>query len=91
MNFKETHPRISLNTGKDLSSATNPEIHYEKPDGTTGEWTAVISGQNVEYQIKDTDLDQSGRWIFQAAVAFGSSVQKGTIITVVINNPIKTT
>lgn len=92
MSFTETEPLISLDTGKDLSTATNPEIHYKKPvSGDTGEWTATISGQNVEYQATDGDLDESGTWQFQAVVDFGSSTQKGSIYKATIVQPIKTT
>lgn len=92
MSFRESEPKISLDTGKDLSTATNPEIHFKKPvSGDTGEWAAVISGNNVEYQTTDGDLDEQGTWQFQAVVDFGSATQKGKIVKIVINEPIKTT
>lgn len=92
MSFKETEPLISLDTGKDLSTATNPEIHYRKPvSGDTGEWTATISGENLQYQTTDGDLDENGTWAFQAVVDFGSATQKGSIFKTKIEVPIKTT
>lgn len=91
MSFKQTEPLISLDTGKDLSTASNPEIHFQKPGGSTGEWAATISGQNVQYQTTDGDLDESGTWQFQAVVDFGSATQKGAIYRAIINQPIKTT
>lgn len=92
MSFKETEPLISLDTGKDLSTASNPEIHYKKPvSGDTGEWTGTISGQKVEYQTTDGDLDEYGTWQFQAVVDFGSNTQKGDIYRALISEPIKTT
>lgn len=92
MSFRESEPLISLDTGKDLSTASNPEIHFKKPvSGDTGEWAGTISGQNVQYQTTDGDLDEKGNWQFQAVVDFGSNTQKGKIVTISIQEPIKTT
>lgn len=92
MSFRASEPKISLATGKDLSSASNPKVRFKKPDGTTtGEWVGAISGNSVEYQTTDGDLDQAGEWWFQAVVDFGSSTQIGKIARVKIEEPIKIT
>ena len=43
--YKKTEPLIKLDTGIDLSSGSNPEIHYEKPDGSSGEWEVIVTGK----------------------------------------------
>lgn len=90
MKFKGTNPMISLDTGIDISNGTFPEIHYEKPDGTTGEWSAVIEEDTkVRYQTTGDDIDQTGIWRFQAVVTINNFLKKGEIVEVTIDNPIK--
>ena len=49
-----------------LNSATTKQILYWKPDGTSGEFDASVSGTKLTYQIQDGDIDQKGVWRFQA-------------------------
>jgi hypothetical protein len=66
---------ITLDTNVDLSTATSPLIMYRKPDGTKGVWSATITGQNLSYNLTDSDIDVAGRWAFQAFVLIaGESV-----------------
>lgn len=59
--------QITANTGyPDLADCTITQILYEKPDGTTGAWDADVSGETLVYQFQDGDIDQKGRWTFQA-------------------------
>lgn len=61
--------KIILKTGIDLSGFSDLRIRYRKPDGTTGEWAAEVSLENstyMEYTTSQSDLDQSGKWTFQA-------------------------
>lgn len=89
--YIETNITIKLDTDTDLSTASNPEIHYRKPNGSTGEWTGTISGQNIEYSTSTSDIDEVGSWGFQAVCTFGSDVVKGEIVNQYFNNPIKLT
>ena len=58
---------IRLDTNVDISSATSREILYQKPDGSTGEWDAVLYGTTqMEYLVEPGDLDQAGEWQFQS-------------------------
>ncbi len=58
---------IVLNTGITITGADDLKIKYQKPDGTTGEWTATASGTtSVKYTTADGDIDQAGAWTFQA-------------------------
>lgn len=71
---------IELDTGLDLSSATEPKIKYRKPDGSTGEYTGVISGTKVTYQPSNSDFDQAGLWMFQAWVKIGGLNAFGQVV-----------
>jgi len=58
---------IRLNTGENLSTATDLKIKYTKPDGTSGFWAGAIHSTTY---IKKTfvadagELDVSGNWTF---------------------------
>lgn len=63
----QTLLQITANTGyDDLVSASVTQILYEKPNGDTGAFNATVSGTSLIYQIEDGDIDQKGRWTFQA-------------------------
>lgn len=60
---------ITLDTTVDLTGATIIEIHYKKPSGATGEWTASVTDTTkVQYATVDGDIDESGTWEFLAYV-----------------------
>lgn len=61
----------------DLTTATTQKIYYEKPSGTTGEWTANITGGDVTYTTLAGDIDEVGIWTLQAYVEL-SGGWKGT-------------
>lgn len=64
---KQSLLTITANTGyDDLVSASTTQILYEKPDGTTGAWEADVSGETLVYEVHNGDIDQRGRWTFQA-------------------------
>ena len=66
--------KITLSTGVDLTTATQMLIKYEKPDGTTGSWTPVLSGDSsMEFNTMTSTLDQRGTWRLQAFAAFGAA------------------
>jgi hypothetical protein len=59
--------QITANTGYEhLDDASITQILYEKPDGTTGAWNATVSGNSLVYDVQSGDIDQRGRWTFQA-------------------------
>lgn len=88
--YTHTNIKIILDTDIDLTGATNPEIHYKKPDGTPGEWTASIVNRSVEYITSTDDLDQDGEWKLQPVVTLGTNLVKGKIVDIRISEPIKT-
>lgn len=63
---------LSAPTGlDDLNMASVTEIHYRKPSGAKGAWTATIDGTNLIYDLQNGDIDEPGKWIFQAYVVNG--------------------
>ena len=63
---------IELDTSYDISAATSAKILFQKPDGTTGEFIAVVSDTTkVSYTVDESDIDQAGTWIMQAYVEIG--------------------
>lgn len=53
---------LNFDMGQDLSIADVTEVHYIKPDGTTGIWTATASGTILTYNTANGDLDQLETW-----------------------------
>lgn len=59
---------IGGQSGIDLTTATAQSIYYQKPDGTTGSWTANITDGEVAYTTVSGNIDQVGVWYLQAYV-----------------------
>jgi len=59
---------ISFDTREDLSTATTTDLDYRKPDGTTGTWTATVSGKKLEYTSIAGDFTLAGPYVVQAHV-----------------------
>lgn len=59
---------IRLNLGIDISAAGTAKIHWKKPSGAAGEWTAVKDnpaiGTITYTTVAASDLDESGIWYF---------------------------
>ena len=70
---------LTLQTGIDVSSASAAVVLYKKPSGTTGSWTATVSGNNVIYDVQPGDLDESGSWSIQPKVTIGGEIGYGDI------------
>ena len=62
--------KLELDTEVSQATATNPNISYRKPSGTTGTWPGTIDGENIFYIVTSSDNDESGTWKFQAASTF---------------------
>ena len=73
--------QFELDAGEDITTATVLQIKYKKPDGTTGAWTAVVSG--TDYAVYTTqladDLDQLGKWLIQLYVEMGGAKVHGPV------------
>jgi hypothetical protein len=72
---------IVLDTGIDLSTASNLKILYKKPSGVKGEFTAtVFETTKLRYQFDNDNLDIPGQWSFQAFVTIGGLNAYGEIV-----------
>ncbi len=58
---------VRYNAQESLADETILKLKYRKPDGTTGEWDAIVHDTNyAEYTtLLATDLDQAGVWSLQ--------------------------
>lgn len=79
---------ISLDTGRDLSSAVVTKIKYIKPNGIGGEWAASVSGTSLTYDVSNTDIDVPGTWQFQAYVEIDGEIGRGEIVTQTFQTPL---
>jgi len=72
---------IYLDTKIDLSGASEVQVLYEKPDGTTGSWRAEVDDTTkVKYEGQEGDIDQSGPWKLQAYALIADRVALGNIV-----------
>ena len=63
----QSYLTIYLDTNETLTTATNLKILYQKPDGSTGEWSGTADDTTkIKYTVLDDDLDQAGQWYFQS-------------------------
>ena len=61
--------QLTIDTNIDVSGYATLLIKYKKPDGTTGCWTASACPSDTDcltYTCIYGDLDEPGRWLFQA-------------------------
>jgi len=82
----QTFLDIILDTRQDISTGTVFRILYEKPDNTSGQWTAVLEGTTkVKYAVANaSDLDQTGTWKLQSYVEIGGDVAYGQPTNMVV-------
>ena len=78
--------QIILNVGLDISTATNQEIRYKRPNGTVGRWDAELyDGQSIVYVTKtEDDLNLPGTWELQSYVELPDWSGYGDIASVVV-------
>jgi hypothetical protein len=83
--------KILLNTYIDLTGYSTIRIKYEKPDGTTGYWTASVCPDNSYYIMYTTfhsDLNIYGTWKLQGYVAHGGEYLHGKYATLQVLQPL---
>ena len=74
--------QIVLEAGQDISAASLLQMKYKKPDGSTGTWTATLTGvDSVYYNTLADDLDQTGNWEIQLYIELGDAKLHGHIVT----------
>lgn len=78
-------------SGFDLSGST-AKILYRKPGGSSGEWTASITSNQVSYDISSSDVlsGDTGIWKFQVKVIKDSNTYYSKIIdtSIKVSQPI---
>ncbi len=75
-------PLIKVDCVSNIAGATNTQIKYQKPSGTTGYWTAtVVDNRYLQYQTQADDLDEAGTWKFQAYMTLGGWTGHGETAT----------
>lgn len=58
---------IEVETGKDdLDNATTVKILVQKPDGSTDEWDATVSGTTLQHVTEAGDLNVPGLYKLQS-------------------------
>ena len=77
---------IELDTLIDLSGASSPVINYKKPSGVVGEWTAVVSGTKLTYEVAEGDINQAGIWRLQGECIIDSRTAKTDAVNLVVKN-----
>ena len=80
--------KITLHLGEDLTLATLLEIHYRKPSGTLGKWTAIAEGESMSYITQAGDVDEPGLWTLNARVALPDWSGFSTQTTLSVARPI---
>lgn len=68
---------IEVETGVDLTDATEVKLKVKKPSGTTVEWNGVASGTKIQYTTQTGDLDESGLYYIQAYVVKPTGIYLG--------------
>jgi hypothetical protein len=73
---------IQLDTCIDITGADGYFIDYCRPDGTTGTWTASLSGtQIVEYTLGDDEfLVPAGAWKFKSRITFANGTTASGLV-----------
>ena len=61
----QTALELRMDTNIDLSTMASAVIKYEKPDESTGEWSATAGGSGILIKnFEAGEIDQSGLWKF---------------------------
>jgi len=83
---------IRLDTEDDtayLAAATKKEIHYKRPSGTTGAWTATLDGTKLTYTTTAiTDLPEHGKYIVQVYMEGPGWKLPGKEVVMIVEEPI---
>lgn len=67
--------RLWVSVKADITGQSSALIKYQKPGGTTGDFTATVFEENpgrIYYDVQDTENDESGEWTFWAYVTLSN-------------------
>ncbi len=79
---------ISLDTGLDMTGASESKILYKKPNGVLGEWPATVTTTILSRQVQNNDIDMAGTWSFQAYAVLSGKKYYGQIQQQVFMKPL---
>ncbi len=85
----QTKLTINLDTGSLLSGVDVARIKYTKPDATTGEFVATVSGSSIFYNIVNaSEIDAEGIWSFYAHITYlDTKIIIGEVDKIRVYNP----
>jgi hypothetical protein len=78
--YKGQDYRITLNTGVDLTIASETKVLYKKPGGGNGEWVSSVVTVSMYYDVTAADNDEDGVWQFQAYAEISGKIYFGSIV-----------
>lgn len=90
--FKGQDFRINLDTGIDLTGATQLKIYYKTPADDRNFWDAIgnVDGMKIFHDVTGTENIYAGFWTFQTFVKLADGKEYwGDIATKVISDNIK--
>ena len=76
---------LSIDTGQDLTLATDAKILYTKPNAARGEWAATVNGSSISYGTANADIDQAWVWKFQAFYKIDGDNKYSSIVKLTID------
>ena len=80
----DTGTVIQLDTGQDLSAATDLKIEVSKPDGTVTSWPADKLGTAMRFTTLASTFDQAGTYKVQAHVTAAGGDWRGETAKLVV-------
>ena len=81
--------KIRLDCGEDISTATKCEIKFHSPAGLRGTWTASQETTSIIFYVTQAeDINEAGRWWFQAYVEMPSRKLYGKTAMLEVLSPL---
>jgi len=73
----QTSFRLTCTVGVNVTGATVTQVRYCKPSGSTGQWTAGVSGSTAGILYVDgstsVKFDEAGKWALWGYVTFSDT------------------
>jgi hypothetical protein len=85
---------IELNTKIDLSAITVSKIYFKRPDGTQGQWNAVVKSgpeglKYLSYTLTSNDnINQEGVWLLEPYIEVNGKPAPGDIVEMKVFKPL---
>jgi hypothetical protein len=83
MLYKNDTREIKIHIGANVDQATLLKIYVQKPDLSVAEWIGTkYDSSTITYTTQDDDLDQSGTYVLQTYIEWGSRKRTGSLRTI---------